>query len=728
VSESIQITPNQNGLAKHQFPGSSFEPPPPPSPPYVWEVEEGGEEEAPPYLENALCAFPDAEWKGTHWQASCLCDGHGADGQDEHPSLSISIGEGGRILLHCWGGCTFKEVLESANLKPRALFCPKGQKPAQQLAYGRTGTKAAAQLGEGEANYRHAVYSRLLSELNLTSDYEADLLKRGLDEEKIKKGEYRTLRSSSYAPLCIELFFKYKDGLFNVPGFHPAKMMVGGPAGMDGAGMADGLEGLVVPVRDLKRRIIALKSRRDGKHPKYLIWSSSKRNGPSPGSPVHVPWWWPPTPTVRVTEGELKADVASFLSKTGTIGVPGVSTWRRALPVLAELAAKKVLIAWDWRDVESKPNVCRSLRDFFEALVATKRYAAVGLERWDPQYKGIDDALAAGATVQELWGDEAGTEIEKLCEKMGVKDEESEEEEEKVPEAYNDPHRLARSFLASPGNLYRFYRQEWHRYTGTHYVVEQEADVRARLTNHVKEEFGRAYPAQLADARAEHEKAVAKAQALKWAPPDFTPPKRTPVTANLVNNALQALKGVARVDPGVERERGVMLPRGEKRPLIAFKNGLFDHEKRKLYKHTPAWFSTVCEPYDYDPKAPCPTWVRALAYWMEKDRERIYFLQEYAGNLLFGGTDAHTMVFLVGEGGNGKSVFLAGLEAMLGGLQNVSHVPLEVFGQRFALHPTVGKLANVCADTGDDALQVNEAVLKQFVSGDPMMFDRKALT
>ena len=35
-------------------------------------------------------------------------------------------------------------------------------------------------------------------------------------------------------------------------------------------------------------------------------------------------------------------------------------------------------------------------------------------------------------------------------------------------------------------------------------------------------------------------------------------------------------------------------------------------------------------------------------------------------------------LFLEGEGSNGKSVYCAGLEAMLGGKQNVSHVALEV--------------------------------------------------
>jgi P4 family phage/plasmid primase-like protien len=291
-----------------------------------------------------------------------------------------------------------------------------------------------------------------------------------------------------------------------------------------------------------------------------------------------------------------------------------------------------------------------------------------------------------------------------------------------IPESSGDPHRLARTFLSS--NTYRYFRREWWFYTGTHYVSEEEADVRAKLTRHIKGEFDRAYPQQLAAAKAEHDKAVAKARTADQQPPEFRPPTSYWVTNKLVGDAMQALKSEAHVDPGFEMP--AMLPGGEKRPVIAFKNGLFDHEKRELLRHTPAWFSPVCLPYDYDPKAPCREWVLSLAFSQEGDRERIKLLQEFAGYALFGGTVEHKMLLLYGAGNNGKSVFLAGVEAMLGGRQNVSHVPLEEFGSQFRLYETLGKLANICSEVGD-LERVDENRLKQYVSGDPMSFNRKGL-
>src|SRR5262245_17618758 len=85
-------------------------------------------------------------------------------------------------------------------------------------------------------------------------------------------------------------------------------------------------------------------------------------------------------------------------------------------------------------------------------------------------------------------------------------------------------------------------------------------------------------------------------------------------------------------------------------------------------------------------------------------------------------TDAQRFLFLVGEGCNGKSVVLAGLHAMLGE-DNVSTVPLEDFGRRFAMAQTLGKLANITPEVGE-LDRTAEGTLKAFVSGDTMTFER----
>ena len=69
-----------------------------------------------------------------------------------------------------------------------------------------------------------------------------------------------------------------------------------------------GPAGLLIPVRDVRRLIVALKVRVDEPigGTKYPYVSSKGYGGPGPGSPVHVPLFSGDTTTVRMTEGELR--------------------------------------------------------------------------------------------------------------------------------------------------------------------------------------------------------------------------------------------------------------------------------------------------------------------------------------------------------------------------------------------------------------------------------------
>jgi len=97
-----------------------------------------------------------------------------------------------------------------------------------------------------------------------------------------------------------------------------------------------------------------------------------------------------------LTEGELKADVATALSGLLTVSIPGVAMWRKALPVLQHLQARQVLLAFD-ADWRSNPHVAYALGQAAFALV--KAGYEVQVEDWAPTLgKGVDDLLAAGHT------------------------------------------------------------------------------------------------------------------------------------------------------------------------------------------------------------------------------------------------------------------------------------------------------------------------------------------
>jgi putative DNA primase/helicase len=56
---------------------------------------------------------------GKGWLARCPCPNHGKGQGDQSPSLSVSDGDDGRLLLRCFAGCAFIDILD--ELKHRGL-------------------------------------------------------------------------------------------------------------------------------------------------------------------------------------------------------------------------------------------------------------------------------------------------------------------------------------------------------------------------------------------------------------------------------------------------------------------------------------------------------------------------------------------------------------------------------------------------------------------------------
>ena len=237
------------------------------------------------------------------------------------------------------------------------------------------------------------VYRALLAELPLAASHRQALRQRGLVDTEILRRLYRTFPLPGRPALAQRLVQHLgADLCAQVPGFYVAER-----DGQRWWGLA-GAAGLLIPVRNLDSHIVALKVRADnpGNSPKYTTISSAKYGGPSPGAQVHVPLHSGSGDTVRLTEGELKGDIATALSRLLTLSIPGVALWRKALPVLEGLRPQQVLLAFD-ADWRTNPHVAQALGQAAVALV-TAGYA-VQVEAWEPALgKGIDDLLTAGHT------------------------------------------------------------------------------------------------------------------------------------------------------------------------------------------------------------------------------------------------------------------------------------------------------------------------------------------
>jgi len=233
---------------------------------------------------------------------------------------------------------------------------------------------------------RDAVYRALLEDLPLVARHREDLHRRGMPGPEVARRGYRSLppggRPWSREDLARRLAERFgSEVLAAVPGFVQRESKrdrhywtIAGPAG------------LLIPVRNLEGRIIALKVRRDGDGdgPRYVVLSSKRQGGPGPGSPAHVPLEPPggrDPDRVRLTEGELKADVATARDpgRILTVSAPGATAWRVALPILEALRPRTVRLALD-ADAGTNPNVGRALREALAALES--RRFIVEVERW----------------------------------------------------------------------------------------------------------------------------------------------------------------------------------------------------------------------------------------------------------------------------------------------------------------------------------------------------------
>ena len=104
------------------------------------------------------------------------------------------------------------------------------------------------------------------------------------------------------------------------------------------------------------------------------------------------------------------------------------------------------------------------------------------------------------------------------------------------------------------------------------------------------------------------------------------------------------------------------------------------------------------------------------------DDETVMRLQEWVGYCLLPrviGT-LQKSLFFIGEGSNGKSVFL---ETIASVLDNVSHLELSELFDRFKIAEIEGKLANICTDV--ETSKVMDARFKKIVAGETQSAERK---
>ena len=244
----------------------------------------------------------------------------------------------------------------------------------------------------------YAVYTAILKFLRLIPEHREQLLARGLTPADISANRYRSLRRDDYRNLVKHMVRLFgEDILLTVPGF----LIRDGPFSQYLAFCCS--PGILIPVRTTTGTIVALAVRRDSAVDGKYAWATSRTKDPGPDGPGPLAICHTPrregiadTQTIRIAEGQLKSDVASALSGILTLGIPGTASWRKALPILADLKPETVLLAFDG-DARNNPNVAQDLYQAAHGLQAFVPHLYI--ETWSVRHKGIDDALAAQVAI-----------------------------------------------------------------------------------------------------------------------------------------------------------------------------------------------------------------------------------------------------------------------------------------------------------------------------------------
>jgi putative DNA primase/helicase len=157
------------------------------------------------------------------------------------------------------------------------------------------------------------------------------------------------------------------------------------------------------------------------------------------------------------------------------------------------------------------------------------------------------------------------------------------------------------------------------------------------------------------------------------------------------------------------------------RDYVCLNNGSLNITTLEVEPHSPMRNLQHRLNYEWDANATCPRFEEFVATIFAPDADRIAkaeFLQEWTGYLLVPDTSLQKMAWLVGGGGNGKSVYLGVIGKLLGE-QYVSTAMLDRLDRPYVRAELTGKLANISYEIAAGAV-IKDAFLKSIVAGDPI--------
>lgn len=156
--------------------------------------------------------------------------------------------------------------------------------------------------------------------------------------------------------------------------------------------------------------------------------------------------------------------------------------------------------------------------------------------------------------------------------------------------------------------------------------------------------------------------------------------------------------------------------------LLNLPNGTYNLQNDRLGPHYGYDRITRLADTPYCSAAGCPHFMQFLEEVLP-DPDVRRFLQRYMGYCLTGRVDIHSILFLVGKGANGKSVFLSVMRHIFGPYAKYANPDILLEGTNnsskdFQKAELKGARLILCEELAEDA-RMNEAVLKAITAGAP---------
>lgn len=296
-------------------------------------------------------------------------------------------GEGGGVvsLVEEVRECSREEAREWLNNNPDVIIVEEGAvlttpEPTNSIA---------------PEDVRDKTYRALLSLLTLKDSHREDLHRRGLTEQAIEKFGFKSMPNKVVGKEIANKLIKAGYELKGVPGFYTIS---------SGWKMQD-LSGYLVPFVNSEGKITGMQIRVDKpgeRNAKYMsLTSTGKKNGTKSSIEAHLVGY-NGQDKVFITEGALKADIASYLTwkrkkrLCAFLAIPGVNNYKslmKSLPILKEKGVTAFYNCFDMdrvgnHDCELNEQVKKAILKI-EEIVKEAGFEWKSLE-WEYE-KGIDD-------------------------------------------------------------------------------------------------------------------------------------------------------------------------------------------------------------------------------------------------------------------------------------------------------------------------------------------------